>query len=244
MFARNSFTPMHFNTEILFARVLEQLRSEQFEDQVQALNNDAAALARMTVALLQYLALDPNVGSRVEDFIPEAHPARRTNAGQVWVNLAFFQTANFIGAFTLESDSVELSLLVKAIQENLDSKMFKAAVLYRRLKSKFHPRVAAIRKRAQAAYQRALEASLARQNPQPVKGWVRPAAGMVERASEAGAHARELVYAPAREHLDRRMESVRKQTAHPDYAGSAYEIQTAFAVQHLLPAFSASGAIQ
>lgn len=244
MFARNSFKPMHFNPAILSASVQDQLRSEQFEDQVQALNKDAGALARMTVALLKYLALDPNVGHRVEDFIPEMNPAGRFTTGQVWVNLEFFKTSNFIGSFTIEANSAELPQLLQAIQENLDSKMFKAAVLYRRLESKFHPRVAAIRKRAQVAYQRAFYASLARQNPQPAQGWVRPTAEMIDRASESGRHARELKYAPAREHLDRRMESVRKQTAHPDYAGGAYEIQTAFAVQHLLPAFSASGAIQ
>lgn len=241
MFQPATFRPTHSNPALCSASLVDYLASEAFQQHASQIRQDNYARARLAIALLAHIALNPSQGPEPEDHVPEAFSHLQTlhrgpeDSDGVWVYLNLYQVSNFIGGFTISKNSPELVQLMQAVSANLNSKMFKAAAMHQRMLIDFHKRMRKIDHRAQHAHQQALEQELSVRNPQPEGHWVRPSESVLEVCYSIAGEAKAKVYGPARTNLERRMESVRVLTAHPDYAGSFYEIQTALAAQYVVP---------
>jgi hypothetical protein len=208
-----------------------QLHGASVQQLVNTAQYDDYARARLTIALLSHMSLDPLAGSRLEDFVDMKPSAD----GVVGVYLSFYQVANFIGSFAISRTSSEWSQLQQAISQNLASRMFKAASMHLRMRDKLNVRVRVLEKRASAVHQKALDDALNERNPQPAQGWRRPSNDVLEVCYAIAHSAKKAVFVPPRQRLDRRMDSVRHQAYHPDYRGSFYEMQTAFAAKYMMP---------
>jgi len=206
-----------------------QLHGASVQQMVNTARYDDYARASLTIALLSHMSLDPLAGICLEDFV-DTKPSADSVVG---VFLSFYQVANFIGSFTISRTSSEWSALQQAIRQNIESKMFKAASMHLRMRDKLNARVRGLEKRASAVHQKTLDDALNERNPQPAQGWRRPSEAVLDVCYSLARAARQVVFVPPRQRLDRRMDSVRRQAYHPDYRGSFYEMQTAFAAKYM-----------
>lgn len=110
--------------------------SQDYRDDLSALVATPALAAKMTVALLVNIALDPTCGTRVEDFLLPGKPG-----DEVLVNMPIHRTANFIGLFGLVVGSPEYKMVGTAVEANLAGPMFRAAQIERRLERRYSDRV-------------------------------------------------------------------------------------------------------
>lgn len=226
------FLTSNFRAEPSNRSVIGQnLHGASVQQLVNTSRYDDYARARLTSALLSHMSLDPQMGNRVEDFVDMKPSAD----GMVGVNLRFYQVVNFIGSFTISMNSQEWTQLLQAIRENLASRMFKAALMHVRMRSKFNARIRILDKRASDAHLKALNEALNERNPQPAQGWRRPSNDVLDICYAIAHSAKQAVIIPPRQRLDRRMDSVRRQAYDPDYRGSFYEMQSAFAAKYMAP---------
>jgi hypothetical protein len=190
---------------------------------------DDYARARLTIALLSHMSLDPQAGNRVEDFVD----MKPSDDGMAGVYLSFYQVANFIGSFAISRSSSEWSQLQQAIGQNIASRLFKAASMHVRMRDKLHARVRILEMRASEVHRRTLDGALNERNPQPAQGWRRPSDDVLDICYAIAHSAKQAVFIPPRQRLDRRLDSIRRQAYHPDYCGSFYEMQTTFAAKYM-----------
>jgi len=239
MLAYTSFKPAHSNAAIINSSLFLQLNSDAFQAHVSALEDDPRALARLTINLLGHIALEPTDGGNIGDILSDKgsdfSPVFGNGDGNdVWVSLSFYKLSNFVGSFVLSRAAPEFELLRNAIQANFSSKMYKAAEMHRRMEQLVTRRMRKIGDKSSSAYQKAMQAVLDQENPQPAKGWVRPNENTLERAYAAGRSASIQRMEPLRDRMFARMAAIEAHTAHPDYQGSFEEIKTAFAMQYLV----------
>lgn len=208
----------------------EFFTSPAYLRELDALGNDPAAMARLTVKLLDHVALDPLQGKTLGDFLKVG-----SDAETVFVALPLNRTVNFVGYFTLPVTSPELPLLAKAIDKNLASRMFKAAVLHRRLDAGNRPRFRRLEKVASAAY--AATYAEADANLPPVSPYASEKAGYERMATirELASNARDNAYEPAKNRLFARIHAVARQAASTDFQGSYTDMLIAFASRHICP---------
>lgn len=116
----------HHGLHMLSGDVRSFVASESFTKRMLAADRDASTLAYLTIKALDGLALDPTVGVAEASFFS-------VSADVVSFHVRFHTITNFIGDFSLPCETPRAQELIQAIQMNLDGKMFKAAVIYRRL---------------------------------------------------------------------------------------------------------------
>lgn len=231
MFQTSNFRPEHSNPDIIGNGMREHLQGASFQQVVNQARFDDYARARLTIALLSHVSLDPHAGTSLEDFVD----MRPSEDGMVVVYLGFYQVLNFISSFTISRSSSEWLELQDAIRQNLASRLFKAASMHVRMYKALNSRVRVLEKRASAVHQKALDEALALRNPHSPTHWVRPSDEVLHECYAIARSARQTVFMPPRKRLERRMEAVRVQAYDPDYRGSFYEIQTAFAAKYMAP---------
>jgi hypothetical protein len=204
--------------------------SPEYLERLDSIGKDSSAMARLTINLLEHIALDPLRGNRLSDFLPIA-----TDSETVFVCLHLDRTVNFIGFFVLPITSPELPALAAAIEKNLASKKFKAAVMYRRLSAGNSPRFRRYEKAASAAY--SIARQLAEETEPPVSPYASDNARLERsrRINEYAYQARDNVYEPAKNRLLTRIAGVGRQAQDATFQGGYYDILVAFAKRHLCP---------
>ena len=138
------------------------LRTEAFKGLVRTLKEDPRALARLTIGLLDHIALDPLEGDNIIDFVSYSGPDHaltelNAESESIWFYLHLNRVTNFIGSFTLPRSAPECAELFSAIQRNLDSKMFKAAAMHRRLEKLVPSRTRRIERKGRIAFQAVID---------------------------------------------------------------------------------------
>ena len=231
MFLTSSLRPVNSSRTLVGSNTVEHVQGAPLQQIVNYARYDDYARARLTIALLSHMSLDPLAGSLVEDFVDRAPMPD----GTVGVYLQFYQVSNFIGSFAIPSSSPEWAQLKAAIGQNIASRMFKAASMHVRMRDKLHSRVRVLESRAGAVHKKALDDALAERNPQPAQGWRRPDADVLQLCYAIAQSARQAVFVAPRKRLDRRMEAVRVHAYDSGYRGSFYELQTTFAAAYLEP---------
>jgi hypothetical protein len=237
MFLTPTFCAEPSNLNVVADGMGRQLHGASVQQMVNTARYDDYARAGLTLALLSHMSLDPLSGNRLEDFVDMMPSAD----GMVGVYLSFYQVANFVGSFVISRSSSEWSELQQAIGQNIDSRMFKAAAMHVRMREKYHSRIRVLEGRARAVHQKALDDALAIRNPQPAGRWVRPSDAVLDECYVLAHSAKQAGLIAPRQRLDFRMESVRQQAYRPDYRGSFYEMQTAFAAKYMASQNQATG---
>jgi len=124
--------------------ISEYISSPVFLAYVESIDKNVSEKVRLTLALLSHISLDCLAGTKVSDFV-DFYP----EDGQVWVCLQFHCLVNLVGDFTLSANTIDAHMLANAIQDNLDSKKFKAAQYYRKHNLLINKRCARFRQKAQ-----------------------------------------------------------------------------------------------
>lgn len=204
----------------------EYFRSDEYQTRCDVLCKDPRALARLTIALLKHIALDPQQGERVEDFLAE--PAE----GPYIVNLHFYRIVNMVGSFELPADAPEVSELKAGIAENLASRKFKAAKMHRRLEARNMKRFHRIARRAREAFQAYYDAEHAKAPPTSHYQRRREFEKQLrERADEVY----KSVYQPLYDRLTGRLRAVGEQAYDPEYRGAYTDVLIKFAKTYVAP---------
>ena len=215
------------------------LGTEVFKEGVRETAKDPRALARLTLNLLDHIALDPREGTRLEDFVSNGEVHCTVGGGQassedVWFCLQLNRTSNFIGSFSLPPTTPEYPLLLAAIQRNLGSKMFKAAAMHRRFERKFVRRSARYDAKARKAYQAVIDQAMS--NPLYVSRSSSPEARAYrEQVLSVAQAAHHSILVPLRDQLQLRGQRLGRASFSPDYQGSYTDMLVAFAVRYLTP---------
>ena len=116
--------------------VMSWLAQDDYVHFVTGMYNDLPRYIDLQVQMLKHIALDARYGKCREDFMFVSRSGAETT---FMLNLS--QRSNFLGAeFTLENDSVEYRKVVDAIDANLASRMFKAALMTVRMGDIAHSR--------------------------------------------------------------------------------------------------------
>lgn len=218
----------------------DYLRSDAFKGLVKSLSGDPRALARLTINLLEHVALDPLAGSQLKDFAGYSGPEHALStlapgAENTWFCLSLNRMSNFIGSFTLFSHEPECDLLLAAIQRNLDSKMFKAAAMQRRFDKKQPARTSRFERLSGKAYTAVMDEAL--KNPLYVSGShsspeVRD---LRERVLLDAQSARAAIFNPLVARRLARYNKVAKASTTPGYYSGYSDILAMFAVQYVIP---------
>lgn len=136
---------LRLSTHMMDPEVASFVKSVEYENAIKTLDSKADIKAYLTCQLLLKIALDPLTGDRVDHFL-------RENEDGAWIQVRLDRTFNFIGWFSLPSGDPRIAEIRKAIETNLNSRMFKAARMGRRLDQRFLNIQAQAVSKAQDAY--------------------------------------------------------------------------------------------
>jgi hypothetical protein len=238
-----TLSPYYRDRPLLTSAAADYIRGEAFRTDVKNIQASPQELARLTLGLLKQLALDPQRGVLLGDFVQYAGEAPElekltATSDSIWFCLHFNRVTNFIGSFTLLRSAPETELLLKAIQDNLDSKIFKAARMHRRLAAKMHKSYSRIYRLGREAHQKIMDASKSEKYALAFRGaaeWNTSARLLREELYDAAARAQEDVVAPLKARLENRLGAVANAAFGEDFCGGYTEILTAFAVHYIIP---------
>lgn len=127
------------------------VRSKDFEDALTKTEMEEDAKAYLMVEALKKIALCPCRGETPEDFI-----FYRSDS-VIAFNIQFDRWSNFIGLIGLPLNSGRAQQLIDAIETNLNSKMYKAAKMHRRLYFRRRKIESQVCGRARSVYTKVLE---------------------------------------------------------------------------------------
>lgn len=214
-------------------------RSLDYRVRLEAMERDPEQLARLTIALLGHVALDPQQGTTVDNHTPfrgALIKGSNTHPTAVYFALQFHRVVNFIGNFTLSADSPEMPELLNAIEKNLSSKLFKAAQMVRRLEKTVPSHYARFRKKSEAAYSAAYEKA-----EKGAPAWKSFDNEERSRFYETNVYpvaraASNTVLTPLQDRIINRLAAVSNTAYDDDFRGSYTEMRVAFATRYLVPA--------
>lgn len=220
-----------FCTDLTSVEV-DYLKSAAYRDDLSRVDYNPLEMARLTCELLKHVALSPTEGTQVKDFVLGYETGNAE--GTLYFRCRLHCLANFVGYFELPRDSTEAQQLVDVIKQNLASRKFKAARMYRRLREKDYGRHGRIEKAGRAAYNAVLEK-------------LRPGINFrnesdrfkVEQMYEQAKAAFEAVHAPLKERMQRRLANVCDSAYDPEYRGAYTKILGNFAVRYIRTPLSA-----
>jgi hypothetical protein len=133
-------------SHLLSPDVINFVQGDDFAMAVLNVDDHNEARAQLMIAALKEFALCPLTGDHPDDF--------SETWGDSWFfNIRFDRIVNFIGIFSLPAESELAHQVVKAIEENLAGRMYKAAAMHRRLDVLRKRICAKTEKRASQAYQ-------------------------------------------------------------------------------------------
>jgi hypothetical protein len=216
--------------EGLTAPQIAYLKNPAYLKALEGIADNPREMARLTVGLLKHMALDPTRGTQIGDFaLGYDDPADETIYFLCHIN----RVSNFVGYFELPRGSEEASQLVKAIRENLESRMFKAARMSRRLERKASGRCTRISAVARKDYNAVIERLRPgidfrdTHSPQ-VSAMV---TAMYEQANEAF----DVVYKPLVARKEARERAIGNAAFDTGFRGHFTSILGAFAVRYIMP---------
>lgn len=213
--------------------------SSKFLDALAEMEQNPREMARLTIGMLENMALDPREGTRFEDFVkyagqPWCLTKLKADSDSIWFCLRFYSVTNFLGTFTLPMEAPEMPLILDAIRKNLASRRFKAAQASSRLVNKMHRRFARIAKPAVEA--RVTHLTEAFKTAPKFSHYQEHEQQAYERAAyELSEQAFNVVYKPLRERLEKRMLAVKKAAFTKAFQGSYFDMLITFADMYLLP---------
>lgn len=204
--------------------------SPEYLKELDAIGADQAAMTRLTIKLLEHIALDPRTGTRLEDFLKVA-----SDAETVFVCLHLNRTVNLVGFYNLSVTAPELPLLAAAIEKNLGSRMFKAAAMHRRLERGNSPRFRRFENNASKAM---AAARLQAESSVPAVSQYASDESRFQRSrtiSDMGREAYNAVYDVAMNKLLRRTAAVGRQAFDTPYQAGYTDMLVAFATSYICP---------
>lgn len=211
----------------------EYFASQDYQAALDTIGNDAGAMAKLTIKLLEHMALNPRDGNRLSDFLRVG-----SDSETVFVCLHFNRTVNLVGFFVLPVTAPELPLLAAAIEKNLASKMFKAAVMHRRLENSNHRRFRRFESAARLAASKAREAA---EVSVPAASQYASDESRFQRSrtiSEMSNEAYNAAFDTAMNKLLARIGAVGRQAFDPSFRGNYMDMLIAFASSHICPVHS------
>jgi hypothetical protein len=146
----NDLLSLRLSSHFLNPEVASYIQSEAFSSDVARLRGDDVLRARLTVRLLEGIAVDPLSVARGETFVHGI-----SGRDLLWINIRLDRWVNFLGAFSLAESSAQLQEVLAAIERNVQSPMFEASKAHRahdRTISAEHARVSEL---ARAAFDEA-----------------------------------------------------------------------------------------
>lgn len=215
------------------------LRSVAFKALANSLSGDPRALARLTIKLLEHVALDPLAGTKLADFASYSGPAHALSAlapgaESTWFCLSLNRMSNFIGSFTLSSHAPEYEMMLVAIQRNLDSRMFKAAAMQRRFDRKQPARTSRFERLSHKAYTAVMDEAM--KNPlYTSRAHTQEVRDLRERVLLEAQAAQAEIFDPLVARRLARYNKVAKATTSPGYYSGYSDILAMFAVQYVVP---------
>lgn len=207
---------LRFSAHMLRGDVRAFVESQAFTDGLQTAEKYDVEKARMSIALLKGIALDPLQGSELSAFVT-------VEEGKLYCDLRLDRWVNFIGMFAIDEAAPLAKALLKAVEENLGSKMFKAAQVHRRLERKTAGMLAKAAQRGNTAYRASLDAA----RPTGALRW----SHSPEDFDRANAEF-DKAYGNVRESIERRLKALGR-TASPGFRGSYTEAIAGFLHQYL-----------
>ena len=206
---------------------LGYLKSTAFQEELTRVSDNPVEKARLTCALLKHIALDPTIGSRVDDFVYGLDKTA-TEDDTLYFACHLHDLVNFVGFFELPRESAEAQELLELIQQNLASRKFKAALMFRRLLRHSGTRYRRMEKAARVAYDKVVETL----SPGINFRSYRDEEKVAQMRQEAKA-AFEAAYTPLKDRLQQRMANVSKAAYDLEYQGSFYAVLGTFAARHI-----------
>lgn len=207
-------------------------RSQDFRTELERIGNDPKARLHLTISLLKHMALDPLVGTRVRDFLDIS-----ASPGQLlFVYFRFNRVANPIDHFLVKAGSEEFELLVKAVQENLKSRMFKAARIHRRVDVLRIRICEQISRRANQAYYAVKEEGTRNAPARTSRFGTDPVASKHWHDTQAAADAAfDAAYDAGIQRTHDRVRRIANEAFSPEFRGNGIDILAAFARMYLCP---------
>lgn len=216
----------------------DYFRSQDYLDQLTELGKDPTAMAKLSIHLLEHIALCPREGSTLSDFL-KVH----SDAETVFVCLRLSGVSNMLGVFVLPVTSPALPLLVAAIEKNLASKMFKAAQMYRRLHGNNHARYRRIEAAARTASDKARQ-QVEATSPE-FDSYATPEARRErsQRVRDAAVEAFNSYWEAGHEKLQARIRSVSQRSYSEAFRGGYMDILIAFTSRYICPVHTAESCV-
>lgn len=187
--------------------------------------------------LLQHFALDPRQGTTLAECFDERGPiyAQRGNeqGPTIVFALSLYRMVNPFGCIELPRTSQVLGVLVKAIQDNLSSKEFKAACVHLRMQKNLVKRQARLRVKAEDAYSNAYHLAASTAPAWKAFGNEARLDYFERHVYPAARAARDAVYAPAWERMSQRMKAVEDLACNPEKFANLYFAQRELALHRL-----------
>jgi hypothetical protein len=233
MYGINDFRRLHREAhycEGLTASQLAYLRSPAYLAALEGIKDNPQEMARLTVGLLKHMALDPTRGTQIGDFaLGYDNPEDETIYFLCHIN----RVSNFVGYFELPRGSREAVKLVEAIRENLESRMFKAARMSRRLERKASGRYTRIRAVARKDYNGVIE----RMSPGiNFRDTHKPqVSAMITAMHEQANEAFDAVYKPLVARKEAREQAIGNAAFDAGFRGHFTSILGAFAIRYIMP---------
>ena len=183
------------------------------------MDNTTRIAVNKTLYLLKHIALDPLQGKTMAELTSMTGPIYikkgPLDPDTVFFALQFFGISNPAGNFSLNVDSDLLPRLFEAIEENLQSSKFKAAVLSIKLRQASAKRQARLREKAYEAYKEVLNQAILEAPP-----W--KAGGSKERTQFFETHvypqaraAHDRIYKSGWDTMQKRISAVTSKTVSP-----------------------------
>jgi hypothetical protein len=214
----------------LTSNELDYLKSTAFQEELTRVSDNPVEMARLTCALLKHFALDPTAGTHVNDFVIELDKTA-TDDEALYFICHLHCMVNFVGFFELPRKSVEAQQLLELIQQNLASRKFKAALMFRRLYRRSGHRYRRVEKAARVAYDKVVETLSPGINFRSYRDQEK-----VEQMRQEAKAAFEAAHVPLKDRLQQRMANVSKAAYDPEFQGSFYAVLGTFAARYIRPA--------
>ena len=202
--------------QMLSGDVRAFVESQAFTDGLVTAEKYDVEKARMTIAMLKCVALDPLRGADRHAFITQGE-------GKLRCNLAFDRLANFVGLFEIDLAAPLAKALVDAVEQNLRGRMFKAAQASRRIERRSVAMLAKAARRGTAAYRASLDAAM----PKGVLRWSPTPEDYFRANAEF-----DRAYGNARENIERRLSALGR-VASPGFTGGYTEAVAGFLHSYL-----------
>ena len=220
----------------LSGALAEYCRTPEYCAKLTALSKDPAVLARLAIALLSHMALDPLTGNRAEHFVRGLEGAE---GSEVWVSLSFHRVINILGSFFLPRDLPETTELLAAVEANLNGRLFKAATIHRRIERGTRRSRLLTRAATRAGNERAriLTEGL---TPSAMPKYEYEQAAYREALYSQAQSAYDAIYEPRYAQIQGRLRALGAQAYTSDFRGAYTDILIAFAQQYVYPLVVAS----